>query len=200
MDSNKCEFDPRSNEILARFHEITPQMYLETFPELLDCAIVLHRQKNITLYQQIEAKLLKIQESVFEKLNAGIAEVFVEELTDKTDAKIAMLERLQKDLCKYKDFVEARLLLKIHEGKLLQYPIPITINLQIILNNKEKEVSNLIKVAYDEHKAKFQGHVEFIKNGVNQLIDKNRVKIESAKVEKWKTIVEKPILTNNNSL
>ncbi len=111
-----------------------------------------------------------------------------------------MLERLQKELLQYKDFVETRLLLKIHEGKLLQYPIPITIQLQIILKNKEKEVSNLLKVAYDEHKAKFQGHVEFIKNGVNQLIDNNRVKIESAKIEKWKSISEKPILTNKNSL
>jgi len=199
LEKKKTRFDPRSDILSIRFNDIQPEDHMNSFSELLDCAIAAHRNKNIGLYHQIESLILEIKDFNVQRMEKGIAEVFSDELLDNPDAQIALLEMIHNEIIQYKELVELRLQLKISEGILLQYPIPITIQLQIILNNKEKHLIKLLKVAYDEHTAKFHDHVDFIHNRVNNLINRNRAKIKTAREEYLEKLSEKPIWAERNS-
>ncbi|UYP45304.1 hypothetical protein NEF87_001589 [Candidatus Lokiarchaeum ossiferum] len=180
MVNHELDLDPLSHTLPERYRDGNSPDYLTIFPELLDGAILAHRHKNLILYQKFETEILKIQNRILQSVDDEIAKALSEELLNKTDVQIAILENSLTQIKQLKSMIEEKLHLEFKEGKLVSYPIPITIQSQIQLKNEEKNILSLLKSAHAEHSAKFHEHIGFIRQRLDNLVTANRAKIEKS--------------------
>ena len=196
MVNQESEIDPLSHTLPKRFSDVKVQDYVNVFPELLDGAILAHRHKNLVLYQLFEAQILRIQNNVLQSVDNEIAKALSEEMHNKTDMQIGILENSLQQIKQLKLMIEEKLHLEFKEGKLVSYPIPITIQSQIQLKNEEKNILSLLKLSHAEHSAKFHEHIGFIRQRLDNLVNTNRAKIEKSKEIPQESTFEELFLRN----
>ena len=196
FEKNSSCLELLAKEIPEHFSGIGSANVFNEFRKLLEFAIHSHQSKDIELYQQVDTKLIDIQNYIFSKTQVELDRIVSESLSVVKEEKLKLLEFQQKELYQYKDFLESCMQLKFNERNLVQYPIPITIRLQMDFKNKLDGINRLIKQLKVHHKTKKLDHTEFIlkqdKKKVNIIFgDIAQRKLSALKDAKKREIVPK---------